>query len=132
MRSTVVSLKKENNNIIECDLDHAQDASDAPLSCSKRTNDFRETTTGGMPSLLQGSRTGLGERFALFGERVAILEAQRREDKAHRLWGISTVVQSDGPRQRKRQGACALMLMKDLTELSRRGTRSTALMLPCR
>ena len=29
MLSTVVSLKKENDNIIECDLDYTQDASDA-------------------------------------------------------------------------------------------------------
>mgnify|MGYP001565496663 FL=1 len=81
MRSTVVSLKKENNNIIECDLDYTQDASDAPLSYGSvqmifGNNDRRDA------ELATRVAAGLGERFALFGERVAILEAQRREDKA--------------------------------------------------
>ena len=81
MRSTVVSLKKENDNIIECDLDYTQDASDAPLSYGSvqmifGNNDRRDA------ALATKVATGLGERFALFGERVAILEAQRREDKA--------------------------------------------------
>jgi hypothetical protein len=83
MRSTVVSLKKENNNIIECDRNHIRDASGAPLSYgSVQMISFGGTQDRRDAALAASVAAGLGEKFALTNERIAILEAQRREDKS--------------------------------------------------
>jgi hypothetical protein len=83
MRSTVVSLKKGTDNIMQCDLNHIGGASDAPATYgSVQMISFGGTSERRDAALAATVAAGLGEKFALTNERIAILEAQRREDKS--------------------------------------------------
>lgn len=83
MRSTVVSLPKGDDNIMQCDPNHIGGASDAPLCYgSVQMISFGSAQDRRDATLAATVAAGLGEKFALTNERIAILEAQRREDKS--------------------------------------------------
>ncbi len=79
MRSAVVSPQKGNDNIMQCNPNYIDRVSDALRSYgSVQMISFGNASDRRDAALAATVAAGLGEKFALTNERIAILEAQHR------------------------------------------------------